>query len=146
MKTSIKKLVAGATIATTLGVGALTMTGAGAATTPGTKAPAATAKAKGHHKARRAIRRQAIEISAKTIGITRQQLVTELKAGKSITEVATEHNVDPAKVSGALTDAANARIDKAVANHKLTAERAAKLKARVPQAVAKAMTAHRHAK
>jgi ribosomal protein S20 len=77
--------------------------------------------------------RAAVDVAAKTIGVTPEELRSEIKSGKSVAEVATAHNVDPATVVNALVTAGSARIDKAVANHRLSAERAAKLKARLPE-------------
>jgi uncharacterized protein (DUF433 family) len=75
----------------------------------------------------------AINISAKTIGVTPQALRQALASGQSVAQVATAHNVSPTTVVNALVSAGNARIDQAVANHHLSADRAAKLKARLPK-------------
>jgi uncharacterized protein (DUF433 family) len=77
--------------------------------------------------------RAAVDVSAETIGITPAELRSQLAAGKSVAEVATAHDVDPATVVNALVTAGTARIDKAVAAGHLDADRAAKLKASLPE-------------
>lgn len=77
--------------------------------------------------------RPAMQVSAKTIGITLDELRKAIASGKSVSEVATAHHVDPTTVVNALVKAGEARIDKAVASHHLEPARAAKLKARLPQ-------------
>ena len=81
---------------------------------------------------RRAIH-AAVAVSAKTIGISVDDLRAAIKSGQSVAEVATAHNVDPTTVVNAIVAAGTARIDKAVANHHLTAAQAAKLKAALPE-------------
>jgi len=54
-----------------------------------------------------------LNTAASAIGITPQQLRQEL-AGKSLADVARAHNVDPAKVEGALDAEANSRIGQAM--------------------------------
>jgi hypothetical protein len=76
----------------------------------------------------------AIDVSAKTIGVTPQVLRQAIVSGQSVAEVATAHGVSPTTVVNALVTAGNARIDKAAANHHLTAAQVAKLKARLPKA------------
>lgn len=116
-------------------------------------APAATAPSPASHHAaagtaavaadrrnhRRALRRAAVVLSARTIGITPKQLVTELRSGKSIAQVATEHNVSTQTVVTALTDAADARIAKAVSAGHLTQARATKLTAALPDRITAAV-------
>jgi hypothetical protein len=75
----------------------------------------------------------AIDVSAKTIGVTPQALRQAIVSGESVAQVATAHGVFPTTVVNALVAAGNARIDLAVANHHLTAAQAAKLKARLPK-------------
>jgi len=88
---------------------------------------------------RKEIRKAGIAVSAKTIGITPQALVTELRAGKSVAQVATEHNVSSQTVVNALVGAADAKVDQAVANNKLTSAEAAKIKAALPAYLTKAV-------
>ena len=83
--------------------------------------------------ARRRIIAGAIDVSAKTIGVTPTALRQAIVAGQSVAQVATAHGVAPSSVVSALVTAGDARIDKAVANHRLGSARAARLKARLPQ-------------
>ena len=75
----------------------------------------------------------AIDLSAKTIGVTPEVLRQAIASGQSVSDVATAHGVDPKTVVTALVTAGETRIDQAVANHHLDAARAATLKARLPQ-------------
>jgi len=142
------KTIASASVAAVLGLAGVSVAGATANTSSplpttasaaaSTTTPAATPKAgakKSHAAARKLIRRRAGALIAKTIGITRAQLKTELLAGKTIAAIATEHGVQPQTVITALEKAADARIDKALAAGKIKAPRAARLKARVDKAV-----------
>lgn len=52
-----------------------------------------------------------LETAAEALGMTTDELVTELQSGKSIADVAAERNVDKQKVIDALVAAATARID-----------------------------------
>lgn len=85
----------------------------------------------GHGRSRKVLRR-AVEVAAKTIGISPQDLGSQLKAGKSIAEVAQAHNVDEQKVIDAIVSAANTRIDAAVKSGKFSQDRANALKQRLP--------------
>ena len=86
---------------------------------------------------RAGLRRQAIqaalEVAAQTIGVETDSLRDAYRDGRSIAEVATDHGVEPSAVVDAIVAAAGERIDQAVADGKLDAERAAKLRERVPQ-------------
>ena len=82
---------------------------------------------------RHRVTRGAIDVSAKTIGVTPDALRQAIASGQSVAAVATAHHVDPATVVSALVKAGDTRIDALVAHHHMRAERAAKLKARLPQ-------------
>jgi ribosomal protein S20 len=140
------KTIASASVAAVLGLAGVSV--AGAASTSGAPEPstastapsvdkAATTKPAHAAELRRRIRRHAGTLVAKTIGITRADLRTELLAGKTIAAIATEHGVQPQKVIDTLVAAANKKVDTALTNGKITAERAAKLKARIATAVPK---------
>ena len=143
------KTIATASVAAVLGIGGVSVAGATSTTgspsssTPTTSAAAspapstASAAVKGGFVKglRRRIRRQAGRLAAKTIGITPAELRSELRAGKTIATIATDHGVTPQTVIDALTTAANHKIDAAVTAHKLTAARAARLKLRVDAAI-----------
>lgn len=85
------------------------------------------------------LRREGVAISAKAIGITPKALVTDLRSGQSIAEVAGEHNVTAQTVVTALTNAADSEINQAVADHKLTSAQAQKIEARLPARLSKAV-------
>ncbi len=78
-------------------------------------------------------------VSAKAIGITPKALAADLKGGQSIAEVASTKGVSAQTVIAALVKAGSARIDKALANGKITSAQAAKLKARLLTAATKAV-------
>jgi hypothetical protein len=84
---------------------------------------------------RREVRKQTVQLTADTIGISTDELKTELKNGKSIAQVATDNGVDPQAVITAINDDVNGRVDQAVANGKLTQEKADKIKAKAPEAI-----------
>ncbi len=139
------KTIASASVAAVLGLAGVSV--AGAASTSGSPLPATTtaatstaAPAKASAKKpgaaiRRLVRRHAAALIAKTIGISRADLVTELRAGKTIAAIATEHGVQPQAVITALENAAKAKIEAAVAAHKITAARGQKLETRVDKLV-----------
>ena len=152
------KTIASATVAAVLGIAGVSVAGATAnagsapataattvaatGTTPANTAqtPALTGKAarKAARKARRKhFRRQAAAIAAKTIGITPADLVTELKAGKTIADIATEHGSSAQAVISAIEAAGTAQINAAQAAGKITAARAAKMTTRLDTRVPK---------
>ena len=69
-----------------------------------------------------------ISVVADAIGITPEQLVQELRGGKSIADVAKGHGVNPQKVIDAIVKQANERIDGAVKEGHLDKARATDLK------------------
>ncbi len=141
---SLKTMIIGTTAAVALSLGGLAVAGPAMATpTASTTAAPKTATidqgAKGQHLRRRVA---IVVVSAKTIGITPKDLVSQLKAGKSIAAVATVHGVDPQKVVNALVTAGDTRIDGALAANKITTDHANQLKTQLPQRVQKAVNAH----
>jgi hypothetical protein len=80
------------------------------------------------------VRKHVVQVTADTIGITPDQLKSELKSGKSIAEVAGDKTPDVIK---AITDDVDARVDKAVSNHKLTQEQGDKIKTKAPDVINK---------
>jgi hypothetical protein len=116
------------------------------ASSPSTPTAAPTQAQSGKHplhtwiRAHRAeLRREGLAISAKAIGITPKALVTDLRSGQSIAQVAGEHNVTAQTVVNALTGAADSAISQAVTNHKLTSAQAQKIEARLPARLSKAV-------
>lgn len=88
------------------------------------------------------VKRELFKTAADTIGITPEQLMQELKGGKSIAEVAQAHGVEPQAVIDAVVAKIDSDIDQAVAKGRLSADRAAKLKEEVPQHVADMVNRH----
>ncbi len=119
--------------------------GAGSASAATPSAGATTQATSGHplrawlRAHRKEIRKDAVVISAKTIGVTPQDLVSELRSGKSVATVAGEHNVSAQTVVNALVGAADARINQAVGDHKLTSAQASKIEGALPGLVTKAV-------
>lgn len=138
-----KKVIASCVIAGTL-VGGVAAGTAAYASSP--SAPVAATAHTGSHPLRawvlahrRELRRDGVAIDAKTIGISPQALVTELRSGKSIADVAGQHSVSAQTVVNALDHAADAKINQAVTNHKLTEAQAKTIEARLPARLTKAV-------
>jgi hypothetical protein len=70
-------------------------------------------------------------------GITVQDVMAAMRSGKSLGDIANDHGKSRDGLVQALTTAANTRIDKAVADNKLTADQAATLKTKVAAEIAK---------
>jgi polyhydroxyalkanoate synthesis regulator phasin len=66
----------------------------------------------------------ALDEAAKALGIDLDELRTELQSGKTLAQIATEHDVDIQKVEDALTAAAKAKLDEAVKAGRITQEQA----------------------
>lgn len=81
-----------------------------------------------------AIGKDAFQTTADTLGITTADLMTQLRDGKSIAEIA---GPKTGAVITALTTKANAAIDKAVADGKLTAEQGAAAKSKAGDVIEK---------
>jgi len=122
-------------VATVALAGAVTAGTAGMAfAADGDSAPAKDPTAQAAHPRLRA--RLALgDLVAKTIGIERADLRSELKSGKTVTEVAQAHDVDPQAVVDAVVSAVNQRVDEAVASGKITAERGDTIKGKVTDRV-----------
>jgi uncharacterized protein (DUF433 family) len=88
------------------------------------------------HKARRHARRGAFALAATTIGVEPKELAAQVRDGKSVADVARDHDVEPQAVVDAIVTAASERIDRAVAKGRIDADRAAQLKERVAARVA----------
>jgi hypothetical protein len=81
----------------------------------------------------------ALGVAAQTIGITVEQLHQELP-GKTLADVASAHNVDPATVARTLKDAANARIDQAAAAGRIPSDQVTQVKQRASDQIDQLMT------
>jgi uncharacterized protein (DUF433 family) len=133
----MKKLLTATTVAVALVLAPAAAGVAGAADTSAGSTPKATAD--GHRPLRRAAR--AAGVVADSIGISRQDLVAALRSGKSIADVAKDHNVDPKAVVDAIVHAADQKIDQAVSNGRLDSDRAATLKNKVETGATKLVDA-----
>jgi ribosomal protein S20 len=109
--------------------GLLVAGGAGVASAAGSGSGSGPTASSAHPALQRRLAAQTLKIAADKIGVSTADLTAALKSGKSVADVARSKNVDPADVVKALVDAANTKIDKAVTNGKLSADKAAKLKA-----------------
>ena len=81
--------------------------------------------------------REGIKPVADAIGITPEQLLTELRSGKSIADVAKAHGVSEAKVVAAIEAQATKRIDEAVSKGHLTSDQAVKIKSKLHDLITK---------
>ena len=72
---------------------------------------------------------------AKALGITREQLGEQLRAGKSIADIAKAQGKSLSDVRTALKAAAKAKLDKAVEDGKLTKQQADRLRARINEGI-----------
>jgi len=139
----LKKIVAPVVVTGALLGGLAASTSAYAAAPP----TAASATAHGGKQPLRAwlrthrveIRHEGALISAKTIGVTPQVLLSELHSGKSIAEVAGEHHVSAQTVVNALDSAIDTKITQAVTDHTLTQTQAQKIEAVLPKYVTDAV-------
>jgi hypothetical protein len=78
-----------------------------------------------------ALGKQGIEAAAAKLDMTPQDLMTELRAGKSLADVAQAKNVSADDLKAAILAAVNAQIDQAVTNGKLTQAQADQAKSKV---------------
>ena len=145
----LRTAIATATTAAVLATSGVAL--AGAASGPGSPSPSdhpapstAAADARAHpvlrHRARAHIRRLlrgAGGVVTKTIGIDRPTLRQDLRSGQTIAQIATAHGIDPQTVIDALVQAANKRVDAAVAKGWITAARAARIEQRLPDRITK---------
>jgi ribosomal protein S20 len=109
--------------------GLLVAGGAGVASAAGSGSGSGSTTPAHHPALEHKLAGQALKIAADKIGVSTADLKAALKSGKSVADVARSKNVDPADVVAALVQAAKTKIDKAVTNGKLSADKAAKLKA-----------------
>ena len=75
----------------------------------------------------------AAQVAADTIGVTPKELRTAARAGRSVADVATANDVDPAAVEQAIVDAGTTKVDAAVAAGTITEQQGGFLKARLPE-------------
>ncbi|HET9729096.1 MAG TPA: hypothetical protein VFR41_06720 [Acidimicrobiia bacterium] len=138
---NIKQILASATVAAVLGTAGISIAGAtsdGGSSSTSTSTPSTPKDAAAPKTALRdRLVRQALKLAAQTIGIDAKALVQELRAGKSVADVATEHGVQPQTVIDALVQAATTKINAAHDAGKLTDAQTTKLLAKLPDFVAR---------
>jgi ribosomal protein S20 len=105
----------------------------------------AKAKALGPERAGRLVK-GAAQVAADTIGISPAELRDAVKGGKTIAQVAEDHGKTGQEVIDAIVAAANTKIDKAVADGKLDAARAAQMKTKLVDRVTKLVNETPHRK
>jgi hypothetical protein len=125
----MKKLIAALTAATVLVVGGA---GVAAAQTDSGSGSGATNTERRHHRPRRAAIRIAATASAETIGITVAELRDAVHGGQTVAAVAESKGVDPDAVEQAIVSALTEAVDRAVSEGRVSEERAAKVKERLP--------------
>jgi ribosome recycling factor len=81
------------------------------------------------------VMQQGLNTAASVIGISAQDLRTELQKGQSLAQVAQAHGKTGTDVATALKNEANQRIDQAVTNGKLTADQANTAKTNIDQRI-----------
>lgn len=79
--------------------------------------------------------RPGLDVAAETIGVTEEELRRSLRDGQTIAEVAEAEGVEVQTVIDALVEAATTRIDEAVADDRLGADRAEAIKAALPERI-----------
>ena len=86
---------------------------------------------------RRQNRGAVLSISAKAIGLSRQDLATDLRSGQSIATVANAHHVSTQSVVNALVRAADAELTKVTGSHRLTSAQETEIKQKLRTDVVK---------
>jgi len=72
-----------------------------------------------------------LDTAAQKLGMTRTDLMAELRKGKTLTELAKEKNVKPEDLKAAIVSAVNAEVDQAVKDGKLTQAQADQIKSKI---------------
>lgn len=145
MRSSIIKLVVGTVVAVGLIFGGfgVSQTYAQADTTA-----SATSAAQAHkrdrcpreeHCGRAPLARALVKETLAQTGLTREQLKAELQAGKSLAQVAAANGSSEQAVVDVVIAKVTARLDKAVANGKITPEQKAEILARATERAAEIM-------
>jgi hypothetical protein len=142
---NLRTAITAATTAAVLATGGIALAGAAdtptsstsspavptaAPSTPKTATPAITRRRARHLRAR--ARKLVVGVVDETIGIDRATLRHDLRAGKTIAEIATAHHVDPQDVVKALVTAATTKLDAAANAGVIKTTRAQKIEAKLP--------------
>ncbi len=101
-----------------------------------------TTDVKGHPRLRE-LAREEFKLAADTIGIPAKELRQDVKGGQSISEVAEANGVATQTVVDAVVNDLSAKLDKAVADGKISQERADKVKERLPERITNLVNRHR---
>ena len=133
---TIKRCVVAACLSSALvgGLSTASLVNAQTAPTPPATESAASGAEPYHHHGE-----AMFAVAAQAIGITPDQLRDELP-GKSLAQVAEAHGKNPSDVALALKSKANARIDEAVADGRISADEAAQHKQMVDQRIDQGVT------
>jgi hypothetical protein len=97
------------------------------------------------HPRLRHLARQEAQVAADTIGIPVAELRDGVRSGQSIAEIAEAHDVSTASVVDAVVGDLTTKLDEAVADGKLTQERAAAIEQRLPARIDDLVHRHRAA-
>lgn len=81
------------------------------------------------------VRASLLRVAAEYVGVAPRELVRELRAGRSLAQVAAAHGKTREGLKSALVDAVEARLDRALAAGRITAAQHAERLARVEQRV-----------
>lgn len=99
--------------------------------------PADGTARKGDGQHRRHLAKRVVTNIAEVLGMQPRDLLTELKTGKTVAQVANERGIETQSLIDQLVAKVNAKVDEAVANGKLSAERAAQIKQKAPERITK---------
>ncbi|HJV44852.1 MAG TPA: hypothetical protein VJ824_03905 [Bacillota bacterium] len=88
----------------------------------------------GHHKGHPS---GSMKVVAEALGLSQDDLKTQLKSGKSIAELAAEQGKDTQQIIDLMVKQATQKIDQAVQEGKLTQEKADQIKAKLPERMKK---------
>jgi transposase-like protein len=108
-------------VVTTAGLLVTGTAGVAYAADSGANSPAPTGQGAQHHRRAGAV----VGVAAKAIGIDRAELVQGVRDGKTVADIAKDHGVEAKTVEDALVAAGTKRVDTAVSNGRLDADRAA---------------------
>jgi uncharacterized protein (DUF433 family) len=130
---NIKQTIVTVIVAAVVGSAGIAAAGAvTAGSTTSTATPTSTPQATEHRHVHVRPLARAVAIAARTLGMSRKELVAELRSGKSIAQVASERRVDSKAVVDALVKAATTRIESATRAGEITAAQATTLEQKVP--------------
>jgi hypothetical protein len=137
----MKKLFASATVAGLMTAGLMTggllVAGVGGGTAfaaqPGTGDGTQQAEGRGRHGIRRAALQTAVEAAAGALGVSVDELEAGVPDGATIADYASSKGVSLDDVTSAVVSALSDKLDQAAADGRISAERAAKVEARLPE-------------